>query len=143
MSRPTGLGERLQICLDEAGKRPADLARACKVQPSSASEWLTGASKTMRGLNLLRAAEFLGVNALWLATGEGARRPTRQAHSTTAGPMVARSTDAASDWPFRYITPMRWASLPLLDRQRIETFADATLQAWESRQTSQSNGTTG
>jgi transcriptional regulator with XRE-family HTH domain len=51
----------------------AALARACSVKPPSVNDWLSGKTKTIEGANLLAAAAHLNVNALWLATGKGAR----------------------------------------------------------------------
>jgi transcriptional regulator with XRE-family HTH domain len=52
-------------------RKPADLARACKIKPPSVADWLSGKTKKMEGANLLLAAEFLNVDPWWLATGEG------------------------------------------------------------------------
>lgn len=41
--------------------------------------------------------------------------------------------EIASKWPFKNIAEARWLTLPASERQRIETFADATMQAWEAR----------
>lgn len=142
MSAPTPLAKRLQLCLEASGLKQADLARACKVKPSSVSEWLNGSSKSMRGVSVLRAAELFSVNALWLATGEGPQRPALQPATPNTAAM-ARSTDADSAWPFQYITPARWFALPIADRQRVETFVDATAQARESTQPTRGTGTTG
>lgn len=54
-----------------AGINQADLARACGVKPPSVHGWLSGKAKFLRGENLLKAAETLGVSQQWLATGSG------------------------------------------------------------------------
>lgn len=65
------LSDRLRTAMLEAGLNQADLARACGVKPPSVSGWLSGKSKFLRGENLLRAAQALGVSDSWLATGKG------------------------------------------------------------------------
>lgn len=68
------LAERLKYAMDILPSKKikgVELARAVGVKPPSVSDWLSGKSKTMEGENLLKAAKFLGVNANWLATGNG------------------------------------------------------------------------
>lgn len=142
MSAMSPLARRLQLCLDATGRSKADLARACKVRPPSVSEWFSGESKSMRSDALLRAAEFFGVNALWLATGEGPQRPAQQSAAQHPAPSNL-AAEPSQQWPFRNISPARWFALPTSDRQRVETFAEATLQAWEHRPTNQPYGATG
>ncbi len=57
--------------MERAGINQADLARACGVKPPSVHGWLSGKSKFLRGENLLKAAEALGVSQQWLAMGSG------------------------------------------------------------------------
>lgn len=47
------------------------LAIACGVTATSVSDWTTGKSKSIEYDHAIRAAEFLGVDAIWLRTGEG------------------------------------------------------------------------
>jgi transcriptional regulator with XRE-family HTH domain len=62
-----------------AGIKQVELARACGVQPPSVNGWLSGKAKFLRGENLLRAAQVLGVSQDWLATGKGSMaQPPRQ-----------------------------------------------------------------
>ncbi|WP_151721033.1 S24 family peptidase [Acinetobacter ursingii] len=68
------LAERLRYAMEVLPPKKikgVDLARAVGVKPPSVSDWLSGKSKTMEGENLLRAANHLGVNPVWLATGSG------------------------------------------------------------------------
>lgn len=68
------LSERLRYAMEVLPPKKikgVDLARAVGVKPPSVSDWLSGKSKTMEGENLLRAAKFLNVNPVWLATGNG------------------------------------------------------------------------
>jgi transcriptional regulator with XRE-family HTH domain len=65
------LRDRLNIAMRAAGVSAADLARACRIQPPSVSDWITGKTKTIKGANLLAAAKLLRVSPEWLATGKG------------------------------------------------------------------------
>lgn len=44
-----------------------EMAEYCKVSKASIGQWFNGPTKELDGLNLSRAAEFLGVNHKWLA----------------------------------------------------------------------------
>ncbi len=74
------LAERLQEALQ---RRPeltkAGLAKACDVKPPSVSDWISGKTKNLEGANLLLAAQYLGVNPWWLATGKGSIEPSPNA----------------------------------------------------------------
>ncbi|NWK52191.1 helix-turn-helix transcriptional regulator [Acinetobacter sp. SwsAc5] len=68
------LAERLKYAMEVLPIKKVkgvELARAVGVKPPSVSDWLSGKSKTMEGENLLRAAKYLNVNPVWLATGNG------------------------------------------------------------------------
>jgi len=67
----SSLAERIAERLETVKITPADLARAVKVKPPSVSAWLSGDTKTIKGENLLRAAQALRCSPHWLATGIG------------------------------------------------------------------------
>lgn len=75
----TTLSERMKEALEGSGASPADLARACQVKPPSVSNWLSGETKSLKASTAIRAAEFLGVNQLWLTEGRGPMRPSSAA----------------------------------------------------------------
>ena len=50
------------------------LAEACGINPVSVNDWVYDRTQTIEGSNLLKAAQFLAVNARWLAEGVGAMR---------------------------------------------------------------------
>lgn len=87
------LQERLrQVMAGPPKISQAALARACGIKPPSVNDWISGKTKTIEGQNLLRAAEFLNVAPLWLATGRGAMRKTDSApapvsNATMLGPI--------------------------------------------------------
>jgi transcriptional regulator with XRE-family HTH domain len=72
------LGERLKSRLKEVGRRQVDLAAACHMTESGISQLIKNGNRTMAGQNLARAAEYLGVNAIWLAEGKGEKLKTQQ-----------------------------------------------------------------
>ncbi|WP_228266320.1 helix-turn-helix domain-containing protein, partial [Acinetobacter baumannii] len=79
------LAERLKYAMEVLPPKKikgVDLARAVGVKPPSVSDWLSGKSKKMEGENLLRAAKYLKVNALWLATGAGEPSPEQNKSSS-------------------------------------------------------------
>ncbi|WP_180296950.1 S24 family peptidase [Snodgrassella alvi] len=65
------LSERIKYRLNELNKTQAGLCRYCKIKAPSVSKWLSGMTKTLKGENLLRAAEYLECDPDWLATGKG------------------------------------------------------------------------
>lgn len=70
------LKDRLRLAME--GPPPVKqsaLADACGISPVSVNDWLSGKSKSLRGKNLMAAANFLHVNPLWLASGRGPMRP--------------------------------------------------------------------
>ena len=57
-----------------SGIRQADLARACNISTASVNNWFSGQTHSLKGGNLIKVAEVLNVNALWLSTGKGPMR---------------------------------------------------------------------
>ncbi len=66
------LSERLKRRLSVTGKTQAGLARHVGVKPPSVSKWMNGETKQLEGTNLIRAAEYLECEPLWLGQGTGA-----------------------------------------------------------------------
>ncbi|MDR2260473.1 MAG: helix-turn-helix domain-containing protein [Azoarcus sp.] len=74
--------ERIQFALSKAnGIKQADIARACNISTASVNNWLSGATKSLRGENLLTVSDILGVSSSWLATGKGPMTPERKSRS--------------------------------------------------------------
>ncbi|ADU91120.1 helix-turn-helix domain-containing protein [Taylorella equigenitalis] len=93
------MNDRLQLAMKERNVKQADLVRITGLSRSSISAWVTGSTKTLRGENLLKVANFLGVNLDWLTYGIG------QMDST---------------WPFRRVTPNQLNSLSEEHLEEIE-----------------------
>jgi transcriptional regulator with XRE-family HTH domain len=71
------LAQRLTTAMllaDRPKVKQTELAAICGVKPPSVNDWLTGKSKRMDGVHLIKAAEFLGVRPKWLAMGVGPMR---------------------------------------------------------------------
>ena len=70
MSTPNdALKDRLLFALERNKRSQAELAKFCGVTQSAVSMWLNGRTKSIRGSNLLSAAEFLRVKPSWLSKG--------------------------------------------------------------------------
>ena len=65
-------GARLRLALNHAHISAAALARHLGITRGAIYQLLDGQSAAMSASNCLAAAEHLGVNPAWLATGEGA-----------------------------------------------------------------------
>lgn len=72
----SSLSQRIESRLKKLSMSPAQLAREVKVKPPSVSAWLSGDTKTIKGENLLRAAQVLQCSPQWLATGLGPSDPS-------------------------------------------------------------------
>lgn len=67
--------ERINHALSKApGIRQADLARACNISTASVNNWFSGQTQSLKGSNLIKVAELLKVNPLWLSEGKGPMR---------------------------------------------------------------------
>lgn len=65
---------RIHERMTAAGRKPVDLARACKIKPGSVSGWFGQGkpTKMISGDNLVAAASFLNTTAEYIMTGRGA-----------------------------------------------------------------------
>lgn len=87
----TTLAERLSFAFEEAKaaapyKTKSGLARHCNVKTPSVSDWFSGRTKKITYENAVNAADYLGISADWLLTGEG------EPHSMSVG-IVSDSED--------------------------------------------------
>ena len=94
----TTLGERVQLAMNGPPRvLGKDLAAACGVAAASVSDWRNGETQTIEGQNLIRAAEFLGVRAKWLAEGTGPMREDGLDHQKTSHPSVSHIAQPKQD----------------------------------------------
>lgn len=70
------LQRRLALAFDPAIHSQADLARFARIKQPSVHDWFSGKTISLRAAPLVRAALYLNVAPLWLATGEGPMRPS-------------------------------------------------------------------
>ncbi|MBL8511886.1 MAG: helix-turn-helix domain-containing protein, partial [Betaproteobacteria bacterium] len=81
------LADRLKKAMEAANVSQAELARACGVKPPSVHAWMSGEAKSLRGQNLLIAAERLGVSEAWLSSGRGQMKTQQGQAMGAAGTM--------------------------------------------------------
>lgn len=86
------LSERLAYALENADMKQIELARAIHVNRTSVNDWLSGKTKNIRGDTLLKIANVLNVDPLWLSTGRGKVEPK---------------------WPFPTLKPSDFECLPI------------------------------
>jgi phage repressor protein C with HTH and peptisase S24 domain len=65
------LAERMALAMQRSGITQAQLARAAGVKPPSVNNWLSGATKELKGNSAVRAARAMNVSSHWLTTGRG------------------------------------------------------------------------
>lgn len=70
--------DRLSTALAGASVSPRELARELGVSVQAIGQVLSGETRALTAANCARAARFLAVDTLWLATGEGEMRPAQQ-----------------------------------------------------------------
>jgi phage repressor protein C with HTH and peptisase S24 domain len=91
------LRERLEVAFADAKKHgrtasQSDLAKRLGISRASVSDWFSGKTKSLKGENLNRAAEIMGCDPNWLATGRRRPEPPRDEHPAGA-PILAWEHD--------------------------------------------------
>lgn len=105
------LAERLAEAMTDSGVTAADLARATGAKAPSVHKWVHGATKNIRGANLVAAALLLNVNEAWLADGHGPKKR----NTTNPG------------WPFPSISPADFELLSQADKDDIAALIEAKI----------------
>lgn len=67
--------DRLRAARDAAAVTDTDIARACAVKNPSVNGWMTGATKTIEGENLLKVCAFLKTTPEWIIFGKKEEKP--------------------------------------------------------------------
>lgn len=111
--------ERIEKALSLSGKTWEELRVHLDITYQAMKKLMAGTSKTLNAGNCAKAARFLEVDCLWLATGEGRPRPD-------------------SVWPFDLILPSQYKQLDSEFRRHIENDV-----AGEWMRVQQANGTHG
>lgn len=112
----SSLADRLSKAFDPAIHSKADLARSAGVKAPSVSDWFTGDTKSLKAAPLVKAAMYLGVSPLWLATGEGPMKP----HIAAPAPMAAEPPPTYNVSPLPGVT---LEELATLDARALENLA--------------------
>lgn len=68
--------DRIAEAANEKGLTKAALAKLLDMSRSNMTHWFGGRATDPKGDAVTRAAEILGVNALWLSAGKGPKHPT-------------------------------------------------------------------
>lgn len=107
----TTLSERLKEAMRIPKKKVTGLAlaKACGVSAPSVSDWINGATKSLDGVNLVLAAEFLKVHPKWLATGLGPRDVT-ETHTVPVA-LAQEALPRYDVWPFDLVDRSRYMAL--------------------------------
>lgn len=95
LRRMGSLKDRLRQALEASPlKNQSELAERVGISRASVSDWFTGATMSIEGANLARAAEALGVDPRWLATGEGPPKAEQPVASYGMAPILAWEHEA-------------------------------------------------
>lgn len=109
--------ERIQLILDEAGMKAADLARAInkagaifgiKITEQAINQWLLGSTKKIKGETLFVIESATGYSARWIALGDGPK-------------LASKSGGALSEEEHNLVEAYR--SAPTNQRNAIEVVA--------------------
>jgi transcriptional regulator with XRE-family HTH domain len=109
-------GDRLDLAITERKSSRAALATALGVTQQAISLVITGDTKAMNAGNAAKTARFLGVDYLWLATGEGVMEPQQS-------------------WPIKRVPIERFLSLSPADQAYVEGRLEEAIRDCESRST--------
>lgn len=74
---PVTLSKRIREAREAAGLTQQQLADACGITDGTVSAWENGKAKGILADNLFAAADKMGVDPRWLATGIGTAPPAR------------------------------------------------------------------
>lgn len=86
--------ERFKTLTDELDRGwQIDLARRCGVSRPTVTHWCSGRTKSADPVQIFAIADYFGVNARWLATGEGPKWlevADSTAEVAAGGPLVTK-----------------------------------------------------
>lgn len=71
--------DRITQAIGQSGQSKSAIAKACGVQPSAVSQWLSGDTKAPTAERLLKLARATGVSYTWLIDGKGSMTDSSQA----------------------------------------------------------------
>jgi transcriptional regulator with XRE-family HTH domain len=124
------LQQRLLLAMRRnPGIRPVDLARACGITTASVAQWRNGRTRSLKGAVARAAADLLGCDRDWLATGAGQPGWRDADKDPTSGPGPSASTDARGpelQWPLDRFPLAYWLDLDEAERAIVQ---EAMLEA--------------
>jgi transcriptional regulator with XRE-family HTH domain len=122
----TTFGDRIKSERKALGMTQPQLGAKAGVGKSSVSQWETGLTKTIEGLNLLAICKALRVNEEWLLTGEGEkyRRSSKHYSSGDAEKQPQKSEEAIKlfDIIDAADRAMNDSGLTFTDEERLENY---------------------
>jgi transcriptional regulator with XRE-family HTH domain len=96
---PKLIGDRIRERREELAMKPADLSRAAGCSISAVMQWESNKTKNLKLDNLFKIADALGLEARWLANGEGIKLKKIEIEE---GEAITRLKDAMPAWR-RYV----------------------------------------
>lgn len=127
--------DRLEAALTHSGKTLKDLQLHLKVSYQAMKKVSDGKTKALTAENNANAAQFLGIDSDWLATGKGQMnglaaqpysevqsRAAHVAHDTSKHHLLAPQ-QTAPPWPFTTVSHADYSNLSDLQKGLIEGYA--------------------
>ena len=93
------LKQRIESAVDFSGKKKSHIADEIDVSPSAITQWITGQTTAIDGVNLLRFARATGVRYEWLALEEG---DMIQQGLTITDPMIIKAVQSLEKLPIEF-----------------------------------------
>jgi transcriptional regulator with XRE-family HTH domain len=91
MTKTDSLPERLEAALKAARKTRPELIGVTRLSRQAINKWFEGESSNLKMNHLFTVADFLGVHARWLATGDGPMAVAGAVHDDAAPYVAPRS----------------------------------------------------
>lgn len=111
--------DRLKFAMDQAGAGREALRAKLQISRVAVDKLLDGRSKSMSAENCAHAAQFLGVDGFWLATGKGDPHPVRAEH-TAREPLPKYAPVKSAPWPMQTVSLAEYLSLSERQQGHIE-----------------------
>lgn len=120
--------ERLQLAMNYSKASREAPRAALDVSRVAIDKLLDGRSKSMSAENCAYAAQFLGVDLFWLATGVGEMTPSQNQHAA-AESIATYTINQPNPWPMQTVSLHEYNSLSERQQGHIEGQIRAMLDA--------------
>lgn len=88
------MNERIAQAIRESGKNKGEIAAECGVANSAVTQWINGASKSLKPENLYALAFATGFNPMWLGIGKGPKKIAKiESNAELIGAMAPWDSD--------------------------------------------------